>query len=172
MCTLGLSPKYPGWCCRVWAAANLLLLCSVAFAPHPSCLSCGLFSHARDFESGLLNLLSTLCRTLYNVNHFTSQRRLASFGLNIGQITSLGSWRDSCGLRVFLARWEQQWDDTEVTLLSRNCHGSGPEAACVPVWLPVASSSGGGKISKCKKRGLLNKTNVAGELLRAEVSTL
>lgn len=62
-------------------------------------------------------------------------------------------------------------DDMEVTVLSRKSHSSVPGAACVPVWLPGTVSSGCRKISKCEK-GLLNKTNAAGELLRAEVCTL
>lgn len=129
MCTLGLSPKNPGWCCWVWAAVNLLLLCSVASAPHPSCLSCGLVSHARDFESGLLNLPLTPHRTLCTT-WVTSPS--AKFGLILSEY------------RANYIRWHHRAPDGIAAVSGSSWPGErarrwrcsarqGPEAACVPV---------------------------------------
>ena len=152
VCTLGLSPKYPSWCCLVWAAVNLVLLCSVAFAPHPSCLSCGLFSQARGFESGLLHLLSTPCRTLCTV-WLTSPvseiwprfswilGKLHPWALDRMAVVSGSSWP---GERSKEMTWRWCCLAETATAASRQ--------QPVPVWLPATLSSGSGKIVSVKKR--------------------
>lgn len=167
MCTLGLSPKYPGWCCWVWAAVNLVLLCSVALAPHPSCLSCGLFSYARGFESGLLNLLSTLCGTLRTtwvtspvsdvwphfawildkLRHWALDGRAEVSGSSrLGERSSETTWRWCCSAETATA-----------VSLGQPVYLRGSLSLCLQA---VA------KLASVKKRGLLNKTNAAGELLK------
>lgn len=154
MCTLGLSPKNPGWCCCVWAAVKLLL-CRVASAPHPSCVSCALVSHTRDLESGLLNLSLTLSRTLC-ATWVTSPS--AEFGLILsayranyirwrhqapGGIAAVSgcSWAGERTQRWHCSAWQWPW---------------GSLCTCL---LLVLSSAGSDKITECKKKEIIKQTS-------------
>lgn len=149
VCTLGLSPKNPGWCCWVWAAVKLLLLCSIASAPHPSCLSCGLVSHTRDPESGLLNLPLTLAGLPAQRESLHRRQSLASFCLNIGQRTSDDITGLSMGLLRSLGR--------PGLLRGWRWHCSAQHSPCTCVLLVMSSAGSGRTTEKKKKREIIEQ---------------
>lgn len=100
VCTLGLSPENPGWCCWVWAAVKLLLLCSTALLPTLPVWAVVWSATQEILNQGSWTSLWPCAGLPAHRESLHRRQSLASFCLNIGQRTS----DDITGLSMGLLR--------------------------------------------------------------------